>query len=587
MDIGFTGTGRDQGLEGRKNRGEGFKIASGRFNAGCGLVMRSFYEGIIYEVVLIYDALTGTYGTEIIEEDGETFESWTVTNLTPEEQEIYSQFQDGFVEVIFNGNTVDQNTGVDPYGQGEKTRADGSHRHVIAREVYNRFYEFPEIGIPISVTFDRSLVRTFGPQRDRKFLPFKTLVETNAPLFLNIGNHKVTLDSGIILEFIFSPFKPGKDGSKGQPTLTNLSIGSSRGRAALVWQGEMYSVMERDTWAREAYNYGLGGLSSELTVLVHLPETFGVTDVTGRPRGVDDRYRQHLMLDGERLDFSQFRSDIVNNIPSFIKALRDSKKSSTRTSGGVKNDLRKYQIKMKQRPKPGLNGITKLAGITLTGNNSPNLTVSLGGSNPSGQHTGNGTPNNHHTGPSDGGGKGNGSGGNGDKVVQATLDPKSTKRVPIRQTAQDVPDHQWVYESQLVDHPSLRWRGALYNPSENEYILNGEYAEFREIMDTAREYFADTILTLQDQDLADLLEERVRDRVALSVGKVIVKAEQKRGWRHWTSKDIDDLTSINTLTAVFETVSDDLGDLIKAVKKTEIYRISLAKFYPASVASAA
>ncbi len=552
--------GKRMGLKGRENRGEGAKIAGLHFNP-LGIRYRSRKntgtdDEQFSEALLHYDDDLGwSRKLEEVEVGGDIkmLGAYPVMDdeITAEEAERYAAFDSDFTEVVLMGAKVDQRTAYDPYGNGKE-----GEKQAVPNELFARYYDYPKLGIPI-------VVQAHGPSfRDgadfRPIVPVGQLIAANADAFDNYKDRFVKLPSGVKLEFVKT-----KAADKNRTPWNTKSMGRNGGRAALVWRGEMYDVLEDDranhykAWSRAAPSFGLTGLAAELSLFIHIPDEWDITD---------GRYRDALMLNGKKISVRDFEGVVVSNRPEWVKALLNTSRSNSASMKDVYDDLRRFAAKLSVK----------------LDSQGPNFTIVHGGAgngNQGGKPSGTKTQDtDRQQGEGDGANTG-GAAGSGSGTRSAT---QGTRRARAKNgagehTRSTVPMPTWYDDAEA--NPDLVGRGADFRMSTADLFLNREYPARQQMIDAV---FNDYIrvknpgVALTDT-INHMIADRVEIAIARAVGRAVLIALHKRGTKGWSPTAVEAAMSGESLSVVFEMVMDDLGAVAQSLQMQETFKGALAE----------
>ncbi|MGK7870411.1 tetratricopeptide repeat protein [Falsiroseomonas sp. E2-1-a20] len=192
--------------------------------------------------------------------------------------------------MLLLGNAAHQDTAVDPYS-GDPVVA----RDWVVQTLGRRFVRIPD-GISLIIepaasglAETRPFTSAFGPD---------TFDRTEA----------VTTEGGIVIHYAY----------RAEASARPRGPVDSVGMGLVVYNGEVYSLLEGRRWALQAPTYGFTFAARFCTVMVELPHSFGA-----RP----DQYRQFLrFVDGDQhqIELADFGDLVRRNIPAWLKLIIDS-----------------------------------------------------------------------------------------------------------------------------------------------------------------------------------------------------------------------------------------------------------------------
>jgi hypothetical protein len=281
--------GKEKGLD--KNFGMGAKVASLPSNRH-GIRYRSCKNGIVHEVILC--ERDGVYG-RLRRRNYDGDDLGDVVNVTEiVKAEIERPLELDWTEVVLLGNHPEQDTVIDPY-DGDPRQP----RFWLATYLYHRFYRVPrgvEIRLHEGTHARQDGSRRFDsiPARAAKgsFTRFET----------------VTLQNGIRIHYIYdAPF-----GDTAHNKSISGAIASALCTCAVVYRGEMYSVMAGRDWAIDAPMFGISFGAKQISVHVELPDEYPV---------LPEDYRQFLRYKGaeqDQVEASDFALQVLENRPEWL-----------------------------------------------------------------------------------------------------------------------------------------------------------------------------------------------------------------------------------------------------------------------------
>ena len=502
------------GVSGTLHKGEGAKVATLPFNKR-GVRYRSRRDDLLMETVLVDHPVhgAGCLRLECEHADG----SKTLESVYLADPISTDKFMDGdFVEVTLLGNSGDQNTILDPYGDGS------TDYKIIGDEIFDRFYsfDFESFALPTRLFFEG---KEFNAPTPIEMLPLKTFVEQNKNLY---SHHDiVTLNNGIKIEFIYSPHAvsfPQK-----------LTRGTSR--LAYVWHNEMYDVHTGKNWTNAANDYAIYGVAANTTILVHLPDDYPVHAT---------RYREKLKRNLEQTEVRcrDFVNEIFAARPQWLCDLGSSKK--TRVSGGMEAQKKRLQSLLDtfaSKPVP-VSTATPPIVVAMPVSTLP-ATVGTGGSGP--RTGGGGTRNNTNNGPR--------------KAVQALPSKNGTARLAVPEC---------LFENGHGNVDKLEHRCVYYAPGPvNTIYVNMASTAFQAFVgEVAREVVEDIMLVTDE--VREAATDRIKSYLFYQLGSVVLRNLANKGKSEWQDQDIDMALSQESLQNVVYTCMDNYGLLARDIKNT-------------------
>ncbi|PZW36901.1 Flp pilus assembly protein TadD [Humitalea rosea] len=275
---------KDVALDG--NFGMGAKVASLSSNK-FGLRYRSCRQGRVSQIIL--GQRNGIYGR--IRQPTTDGGAAEVVDATAEclDEGDYGLVHD-WTEVVLMGNAEGQDTVVAPYDNNPPVAADW-----LVQTLGRRFLRLPPgvrlrldravTGAAVNLLFDPPFSETYFDRVER-----------------------VPATDGIILHYCYR----AADSGRARPPVNPAGLG------AVIYNGEVYALVEGRRWALEAPTYGFTFASRLCSVLVELPAEFGVQP---------EVYRQFLRFrdgDQRQVMFGDFGALVRNHIPAWLKRIIDS-----------------------------------------------------------------------------------------------------------------------------------------------------------------------------------------------------------------------------------------------------------------------
>lgn len=495
----------------RTNRGEGLKVSALRYNPE-GVRIRSRRDGEINEVFLYRDGLV--YSRYLVEDPDNSARKIAVyePRLTAEDELRYqTNYQDAdFVEVTFYGESAEQNTATDLYNRGKGGVGE------VGFELFARFWKLPEHAtLPVKIIFSKDF-RSSGHQA---FYTMNELMEGRSTTWKkDFRNHTVvTLENGVKIRYVESIDGGGSDGPDPKTPYRTRTFGRGT-RIAIEYRGEMYDVSEGGTWSKRAISFGLHGVASTVSVIIHLPDTMPIGD---------DRYRLDLDLKGERISVADYAALVQANRPKWLRELQE--KIFSHDGKDVQQEIQEFLDRMP----------------TFASHKTSD------GSVPRRQRdTSNQTEDKQEK-------------TKGDEERKPPVRAKVRNEDKKGESRMKAPEPMWASPSSL---PNLKDRGAVYDAVPNKLFLNSEYpvlASLVALVKSVTDGFDST-----NPEMASFIEARTRDYVAYRVGRGVAVNIYRRGLAGWDTASADAALSSESLTTLF----DNLEDAAKDVYKARIFR---------------
>lgn len=268
------------------NFGMGAKAASLTSNRH-GLRYRSCRLGRVSQIVL--GERGGVYGRVLLPDAaGNPAEVLDVTDACAAEGR-YPLSHD-WTEVLLLGNAPGQDTTVDPYA-GDPVMP----RDWVVQGLSRRFVRIPE-GVDLVIEPGAS-----GAPDGRTFAP------AFGPATFDRWE-AITTEGGIVIHY----------GYRAEGSTRPRGAVDTVGMGAVVYEDEIYALLEGRRWALEAPSYGFTFAARFCTVMVEVPHSF-----SARP----EQYRQFLRFregDQHQVEFGDFGDLVRRNIPAWLKAIIDS-----------------------------------------------------------------------------------------------------------------------------------------------------------------------------------------------------------------------------------------------------------------------
>ena len=285
-----------------QNFGMGAKVASLPSNRH-GLRYRSCHDGVVHEVLLAQR--DGVYGR--VRQHGS--DGWAdVVEVTAAALAEGRDIGADWTEVVLFGNAPGQDTLWDPYGGAPPMPG-----HWLQEELTYRFFRVDD-GVELLLE-----------REGRRFEPLAERIDRH---YSRHGT--VALPDGVTLHYVYdAPLAEEAGGS----VASRGALHPLHGACGLVHKGELYDVHRWHDWLHVAPVFGIPFGARSITVLIELPDGFGV---------VPDGYRQFLRYAGERQDevsCRHFAPLVHRSRPDWLRALIDQQSPSARVSAHTYDEL--------------------------------------------------------------------------------------------------------------------------------------------------------------------------------------------------------------------------------------------------------
>ncbi len=468
-----------------QNFGMGAKVASLPSNR-LGLRYRSCHGGRVHEVVL--GCRDGVYGR--LRRHGP--EGWAeVVDVTAAALSDGHDAED-WTEVVLFGNAPGQDTLRDPYAGAPAMPA-----HWLAEELCYRFFRI-DGGVELLL--------------ERQGRRFEPLAERIPRHYSRHGS--VTLPDGVRLHYVHdAPLAEEAGGSAaGRGALHPL-----HGACGLVYKDELYDVHRWHDWLHVAPVFGIPFGARSITVLIELPDGFGV---------VPDGYRQFLRYGDDRQDevsCRHFAPAVHRNRPDWLRTLIDEQAPSARVSVRIYDELNRLlrDLKVPRRRRSVPDAVPY-----------------------------------HPAEPEDAAAAGTGPEGD-PEAVDLFAEEVASSEPADGLDVEPAPEILILREPHDIAARGVHERAARYYPETHQLFLNGLYPAVGEMQQSLVAEFA----WAGDQALvhaqALVLSEQ---SMASRVGRMLVFALSKQG--RWRDHEIADACSVLALSLA----ADDFGQSLDAAR---------------------
>jgi tetratricopeptide (TPR) repeat protein len=265
------------------NFGMGAKAASLSSNKH-GLRYRSCRLGKVSQILL--GARGGVYG-RVLQADPSSGERREAVDVTLNAKAAGEDLSHDWTEVTLLGNSPEQDTAADPY-----TGDPALPRDWVLQTLGRRFMRLPE-GVELAIEPSAS-----GAEAREIFTP------SLAPSSFD-RLEAVSVEGGVVIHYGYR----AKDSALPLPRVNMIGVG------AIVYDGEVYALVEGRRWALEAPTYGFTFAARQCSVIVELPHGFAT-----RP----EQYRQFLRFnegDQHQVQFADFGEFVRRNLPAWLKRI--------------------------------------------------------------------------------------------------------------------------------------------------------------------------------------------------------------------------------------------------------------------------
>ena len=552
------------GTTGNNHRGEGAKVVTLGFSQ-LGVRYRSRHNGEINEVLLCRDENTKQYGRHLYDYEDDAVQEFAEISsecdyedssknpfhyTTKEDEALYNEFKSDFTEVLIYGNSEDQDTVLDLYGENATTQS----KEQIAHRIFARFYRAPTLirpdgkKIPCSILFDAPTFRKMGDQPYREMTLVGDLVTKYPKRFTHLDERFIEIAAGITVEFLHCPLDSKKRGA-----FNMVSMGRDSGHAAIVYEDEMYGTVSGRTWSDEVLNYGLFGLHRSMSVFVHLdPKIVSVTP---------DAYRLGLSVNGKIIALKDFASLIYNARPRWVIDLVEAAHGRTNTGRDAKAKLQKFAVQLHEK-RFGIVKNKNKPDSTLDMFMNGKATTGGGGGTTQGGGTARGLNSDDPT------LRGSPGGTTGRKRQQSVSDKDVSNKAGVKNFG--VPEITWLRGSAVTDINKLVNRGAVYNGvNVPELFLNADYAMMSDMLKETRElHFGAN----EYSRCIDLIRAEFEKNVAYKVGRAVLLALKKKNTLGWSLANVEEALKPEALSICYDSCVEDITKMVQNIKASGEYR---------------
>lgn len=511
--------GKEKGLD--KNFGMGAKVASLPSNRQ-GLRYRSCKDGKVHETILC--ERDGVYG-RLWRQDQDGNDLGDVVNITDLLVAEGGRSLDAdWTEVCLLGNRRDQDTVEDPYDGDPKQK-----KFWLGNYLYHRFYNMPE-GVEVRL-LQGTHVRGSGSRA------FKSIPERRNDGFF-AKHETVELANGIKIHYIYD--EPLDETSSHNRSVSG-SIASALSTCAIIFHGEMYSVLSGRSWTIEAPTFGIPFGAKHISVHIELPDDYSV-----RPEG----YRQFLRyIEGEQNQVlaADFASQVLEHRPEWLINLIHSMAPNTGDSSDeIRNKLQEFLNRLRVRitsPRVDLEG---------------ELDVESG--------TGKGASSSANS--------SNGGTGTRSKPDDLTVVPSGTQMARLAQNLERAPQLIPLDELDQIEEKQIVGRAGRYYAKTGELFINMRYPAVDQMDDQLRKEYAHA----PDPELMQSMSRgHARNSMIQRVGLGVVFALAKRLNKEWDEESMQKALEPESLSLAadnyFDSMQDarrSLGTKLKLSRKDEV-----------------
>ncbi|MGH6824885.1 hypothetical protein [Methyloceanibacter sp.] len=523
---------KSKGLDGRQNRGEGAKVASLPWNH-LGFKMRSCHAGKVSEVLLrrIDDRYVRERFPALDDDGNQTFEA--VWDVTDEYREKKQELGQDWTEVILLGQSHDQDTIRWPYGR----QIGSGEKRTPLTEIFNRFYDFP----------DNTKVFASDALHGRKGVmelrPMARVIQRWGGNPTVLRAERVPCFDGIEIEYVHAPLQSGSNNVMGRNELAGDAT-----RIALVWQDEMYGAKIGNEWRHVAAGYGVPYVHRELSIFIHLPDSYPVRD---------GAYRQRLVRTdtGEELECEDFIQEVRTRMPKWVRELVERALAPKQVTSmeevekALAERLRRARIR---RVEPTAIGSVVMAGNGSSGESAAGIAAIK--NRPKSETV---TDPDAAAAP----------------PAQQRQPKRPDKTVKAAQKISSAPKIIWLEEPELVEAEELTHRAAKYVAATNQLFMNALHTSVSgKLRDLEAHYLGQVDL----EQAKGLITDYVRVAMALHVGTAVVHALAKQGAPDWTTDEIERACSTECLTIVAENSDHLFGAIRQRLGTTDAFKAARA-----------
>lgn len=285
--------GKVKGLD--RNFGMGAKVASLPSNQH-GMRYRSCKAARVHEIML--GKRNDVYG-RLLRNHPDMNQQADVLEVTQQAVAEGHTLDHDWTEVVLLGNRPDQDTVRDPYDGDPQM----SNRWIVD-ELYYKFFRLPE-GVNLTVSLGEGMHPAGGPR------PMQALAARLPTAFARY--EAVRLPDGVVLHYAYDPTHPTWAGCN----QSDDGMLPSYAHAALVFQDEIYDLVQHWRWQLESPRFGVPFATRHISVQIELPPDHPV-----RPDG----YRQFVRyLHGGQgqVKCEDFASLVLTHRPDWLIRLMD------------------------------------------------------------------------------------------------------------------------------------------------------------------------------------------------------------------------------------------------------------------------
>lgn len=476
------------------NFGIGAKIAAAPLNPE-GLIYLSWKDGIGYMIRLWKDPISGEYGLVKFERRDGTFDHWTWVEDSVRPEEI----GDHGTKVILLGRASEDRTIEAPKDARARSRW-------IARYLNTRYFEFPE-GISVRAregwehpreSTDLNLLRTV--QGQRPYLDEHAIATGTVPLTRATARWWVLKDESALTQ--------------------NSGHIESTGHTAALFQNELYELQSGRSGVARLQGFGV--IFGHRRVVIYVaPELADGVEVSANTA------RTRLQVGGSDLPWLDWASEFASKLPAPIEELvenaganRDTHDSSRAIRERLKNFRDLFKI---SRYRPSERGTELVDPSSHTKGGS--------GSSSNGASVKSTKDRNHSTHQR-----------SGDSYVLF----QSAGGVSAEEIKGDnFPEAIWISVADGTrESEDLEDRAAKFLPDRNVILINADFRVFTDMIRRWTKYYSNSAGT------AAVVDQVVREWFEQQLVEAVLGAQALRASRHWTSTEIAELWSEETLTAV-------------------------------------
>lgn len=500
-----------------KNFGMGAKVASLNVNQ-FGLRYRSCRNSIVHQIVL--GKLGGKFGFLRQPLEGGTLETVIDVSEIVKSEGDYSLDHD-WTEVTLLGNSDNQDTVTDPYGDGK------TPRQWLVDALYHRFYRIPN---NVSIMFE------YGTHaRDNNRTLFTIDHRINAEKYGR--SETITTVDGLKIRYVYDP--PLSDESGKNKSYSGYFV-STPAHVGLVFKDEMYDVRRANSWATIAPEFGVSFGSKHVIIHVELPDDFGV---------VPEGYRRFLQLDGgdqHQIEVREFATLVRENMPPWLTDI-------IRSYGPKPSSM----ANIIERELQDLLNSLSISSTSLREVSDGDKEVDVGGGRGEGPKR---EPRHGDSNPDPKPGKDT-------KPTRYQEVVGGAKKASYTQNRETAPKIHWLNDEEQIEERAIINRSARYVQESNELFINCRYPVIEQISEHLHRHYAGAVVTLGDK-VRETARAIAINIVTTKAGRAVVYAKAKLNVHAWTPEDVDHACNPECLSIVCDDWNDVAAEAVHEMKRS-------------------